>query len=181
MYQESDDRISGGKKLDLLLFVLLLVGFFLIGGVATYLRSAFDSPLPIYIFVAVIAVMLYVIYRVRILGYRYTVFYKEPEPEYDPRFDDYMIHEDYPYPIGTIVIERTVSAKGTIVEKFSISEVKAFLKPDEDYSADEELICCSHGRKKAHSLIVERGGKTLRIYIHPSDELAGIITDMLAA
>ena len=115
MHQESVDKLKGSVKSDTLLFVLLIVFFFAAGGIASFLKMKFGTNAPLYIFAVIMAGLLYLYYRLRILGYRYTVFYKEPEPEYDARFDDYMVHEDYPYPVGTFVAERTASAKGDVV------------------------------------------------------------------
>lgn len=176
MYQESDDRIKGTALKDTVLFIILIAAFFVIGGIVTAIKAKLDNNIPIYVFAALAAVCVYLIYRLRIVGYRYTVFYKEPEPEYDPRFDDYITHEDYPYPVGTFVVERTVSAKGEIIDAVSADSIIAFLEPGSEYAGvDEELVCCSHRKAVAHSLVYKKDGRVIRMYICPSDELKGYI------
>lgn len=180
MYQESDDKIRGTSRSDTLLFILLILAFFAIGAVATALKAHFDNNLPIYVFAILGAICVYIVYRIRILGFRYTVFYKEPEPEYDARFDDYMMHEDYPYPVGTFVAERTSSAKGTIIAVIDKANMIALLAPGEEYSGPvEEIVCCSHSKAKSHSLIYKDEGRTVRMYIAPSEELIGYINGLL--
>ncbi len=180
MYQESDDKIRGSAVSDTVLVIVLIAAFFLIGALATWLKSYYSTDAPLYIFAAVCALCVYIIYRVRILGYRYTVFYEEPKPEYDPRFDDYITHEDYPYPVGTFVAERTVSANGTIIDAIDKSQLVAMLAPGEAYSGvDEEIVCCSHKKRAAHSLIYKKDGKLIRMYIAPTDELKGLIKGLL--
>ena len=182
MYQESDDKLHATAISDALLVVLLIAAFFLIGGVATFIKTKFDNDLPIYIFALLCAVCVYIVYRVRILGYRYTVFHKEPEPEYDPRFDDYIKHEDYPYPVGTFVAERTTSAKGSIIDVVDKSQMKALLAPGEEYAgADTEVVCTSRKKAKAWSLVYEKDAKTVRMYISPSEELLGYIRGFMEA
>ncbi|MBO4330612.1 MAG: hypothetical protein J5827_00895 [Oscillospiraceae bacterium] len=176
MYQESDDRIKGSPLKDTILVILLIAAFFVIGFIATGIRASVESNLPIYLFAALCAGCVYLIYRLRILGYRYTVFYEQPQPEYDARFDDYIVHEDYPYPVGTFVAERTTSAKGTIIDVIKANEIIAVLKPGEDYeNSAEEIVCCSHGKAKAHSIVYGRDGSVFRMYISPSEELLGYI------
>lgn len=179
MYQESDDKIRGSSRTDIILFVILLLAFFAIGAAATALKAQFDNNLPIYVFALLAAICVYIIYRIRILGYRYTVFYKEPEPEYDARFDDYITHEDYPYPVGTFVAERTSSAKGTIIDVVDKKDMLALLKPGEEYAADEEIVCSSHKKSKSHSLVYKSEGRTIRMYIYPSEELIGYLNGFL--
>ena len=106
MYQQSVDRSGGSQKSDLILFIVLIIAFFAVGAVVMYLEKLFDSNVPRYVFIGLVLAAIYAIYRLRIIGFRYTVFYKEPETVYDPRFDDMITHEDYPYPVGTIVFEQ---------------------------------------------------------------------------
>lgn len=181
MYQESEDRLNLGSKSDFLLLILLIIGFFAIGFAATYLRSVFNSNLPMYLLAVVVAAIVYVIYRVRILGYRYTVFFEDPKPEFDERFNDYITHEDYPYPVGTIVVERTSSAKGTIIESINKSQVITLLEPLAEYHTDVELRCCCHGISKAHSLVYTKEGKTVRLYFYPSEQLLSNIKKIIEA
>ncbi|MCR5611990.1 MAG: hypothetical protein K6F68_09220 [Clostridiales bacterium] len=181
MHQESVDKLKGTMRSDTLLFILLIVFFFFAGSIATFLKAKFCSNIPLYVFAAVLGALIILVYKLRIVGYRYTVFYKEPEPEYDPRFDDYTTHEDYPYPVGTILIERTSSAKGEIVEIISKNEIVKFLEPGEEYAADEELRYSPAKKEKSRSLILNRNGKTVRMYFTPSDEFKKYVESMLEA
>ena len=179
MHQESVDKLKGGVKSDTLLFILLIVFFFAAGGISAYLKMKFQSSIPIYIFALIMGVLIYVYYRLRILGYRYTVFYKEPEPEFDPRFNDYMIHEDYPYPVGTFVAERTASAKGTVICVIDRSEIVKLLDPGEEYSAETEVNCSPKKKKDSSSIVYNKDGSTVRMYYAPTDELKDLIRGMI--
>ena len=169
MYQESTDRMRGGSRSDALLVVALILFFFLAGGLATVLKNTFQSNAPLYLFALLFGGALYLIYRLRIVGWRYTVFHSEPETEYDPRFDDYITHEDHPYPVGTVVIERTVSAKGTIAEVINPGELIAVLAPNEEYACDKELMASPFKKERSASLVYEREGIKTRIYCALSD------------
>lgn len=173
MYQESDDSIRGSALTDTVIIILLIAAFFGIGAIAGRLRSGFDNDLPIYVFGILCAICVYAVYRLRVVGWRYTVFYEPPQTEYDPRFDDYITHEDYPYPVGTFAVERTSSAKGEIYAVIDRANIISLLAPGADYEkTDSEFKCCCHSIKKSHSLVYKDGdGMTCRMYFSPSDEL----------
>ena len=180
MFQESIDRFGNASWKDILLFVLLIVVFFSFGALVMYLEKVFGgSKAPRYIFIAIALIAVYLIYRFRIIGFRYTIFYKVPKPEFDPRFNDMMLHEDYPYPVGTIVFEKTASAKGKVLAAISREQITAFLKPGEKYEDSDKIsenqnFSCKKA-EKAHSLIYEKDGRLCRIYFHPSDEFSKYI------
>ena len=179
MFQESVDRSHGSSRSDLILFLMLVVAFFAVGGIVLYLEKKFGSTIPRYVFIALVLAAVYAVYRLRLIGYRYTIFYEVPKPVYDPRFDDMMIHEDYPYPVGTVVFERIVSAKGTIIDTIDRSEIEALAKPGE--TADgfavnggtANLAC--RKPEKAYSLYYRRDGKLNMIYFDPSEEFLGYL------
>ena len=179
MFQESVDRSHGTSKSDLWLFIILIAAFFAIGGVVMYLEKHFSSKIPFYVFVVIVLAAVYLIYRMRLIGYRYTIFYEEPKPVYDPRFDDMMIHEDYPYPVGTLVFERIVSAKGTILLTVDRSEIEAFLAPGEkrsDLSINGMVNNISFRKPEdAYSLVYRKNDKLNLLYIDPSEEFRGYI------
>ena len=179
MYQESDDKIRGNRRSDALLFVLLIVFFLIAGTVATVLKTKFNSNAPLYALAVVFGGLLILVYRLRICGWRYTVFYKEPETEYDPRFDEYITHEDHAYPVGTVVVERTVSAKGEILAVISRDEIKALLEPGESFEADEELHYAPRKKELCSSLVYEKDGRKIRLYFTPSDEFKGYVRGLL--
>lgn len=162
MYQQSVDRSGGSQKSDLILFIVLIIAFFAVGAVVMYLEKLFDSNVPRYVFIGLVLAAIYAIYRLRIIGFRYTVFYKEPETVYDPRFDDMITHEDYPYPVGTIVFERIVSAKGTTIETLCGGDIVAVCAPGSEYSGenassviDSANVSCKK-RKKLIPLCIKR-------------------------
>lgn len=179
MYQESDDKLRGNKRSDTILFIALIAFFFIGGGLATAMRAKFDSPLPLYAVAVVFAALLYLVYRLRIVGWRYTVFYKEPEPEYDPRFDEEIVHEDYPHPVGTVVIEKTVSAKGEILEVISREELVALLEPGAEYTADEEAVMGPRKKEASSSIIFKRDGKLYRAYFTPTDKFKELVRGLI--
>lgn len=122
MYQQSVDRADGSSKKDLMLFVLLIVVFFLLGSVMLYIENISQSLIPRYVFIGCVLLALYLLYRFRLVGYRYTVFYKELDPIYEPKLDPTKPIES-PYPIGTVIFERIVSAKGTILVTLSAKDI----------------------------------------------------------
>ena len=132
MFQESVDRSHGSSRSDLLLFLVLIAAFFTVGAVVFALENKFGSSVPRYFFIAAVLAALYLVYRLRIVGYRYTIFYEAPKPVYDARFDDMMLHEDYPYPVGTVVFERIVSAKGSVLYAIDRKDIECVLKPGEE-------------------------------------------------
>lgn len=182
MYQQSVDRSHGSSKSDLILLIGLIVAFFAIGAVVFVLESNLGSKLPRYIFIALALIALYLIYRLRLVGYRYTVFFKEPEPVYDPRFDDMMLHEDYPYPVGTVVFERIVSAKGSVLLTVDKSNIVALTAPNcappaGEVSRTVDFSCTK--RDKAYSLYFNYEGGLARVLFAPDDEfLVGLETIM---
>lgn len=179
MHQESTDKMRGSALSDTVLFIILIVFFFAVGFVATYLKVKLGSNLPLYAFAVVLGGLIILIYKLRLVGYRYTVFYKEPEPEFDERFNDYITHEDYPYPVGTVVIESISSAKGKVLEVVNRDEMRRVLEPGEEYEADEELDYSPISRKKSRSLVVFRNGKVVRMYVNASDDFKKFVESIL--
>lgn len=183
MYQESVDKSGNSSKADVILLILLIVSFFLVGSIALYLEKVFSSSAPRYIFIGVVLIAVYLIYRTRLIGFRYTIFYKEPEAVYDPRFDDMIIHEDYPYPVGTIIFERIVSAKGTILLTLTDQELVAAVDPGADASAYGEVRDTYNFSRtkpeKSHSLIYRKDGKLCRLYFSPDREFLGYIDSIM--
>lgn len=147
---------GGLQKSDLILFIVLIIAFFAVGAVVMYLEKLFDSNVPRYVFIGLVLAAIYAIYRLRIIGFRYTVFYKEPEIVYDPRFDDMITHEDYPYPVGTIVFERIVSAKGTTIETLCGGDVVAVCAPGGRYSGENASSVI-----RLRKCFVQKSGKSL--------------------
>ncbi len=172
MHQESTDRMKGSALSDTVLFIILIAFFFAAGSAATFLKVKFGSNIPLYAFAVVLGALIILIYRLMRVGYRYTVFYKEPKPEFDERFNDYITHEDYPYPVGTVVVESISSAKGKVLDVINRDELVTMLEPGAEYAADEELDYSPISNKRSRSLIISRGGRTIRVYMDASDDFA---------
>lgn len=179
MYQESDDRIGGSGKKDALIFALLIAFFLLAGTIATILRTRFNSNVPLYALAVIFGAALYFVYKLRIVGWRYTVFYKEPEKEYDARFDEYVEVEEHAYPVGTVVFERTVSAKGEILAAIGREDIITLLEPGEEYSADSEVVYGVRRKEDSASLVCRKDGRTVRIYFNPTEEFKGHVRSIL--
>ena len=173
MYQQSVDRSHGSSRSDLILLIGLIVAFFATGAVVFVIENNLGSKLPRDIFIARALITLYLIYRLRLVGYRYTVFFKEPEPVYDPRFDEMMLHEDYPYPVGTVVFERIVSAKGSVLLTVDRSDIVALTAPGGASPAGEVLrtidLSCTK-QAKAYSLYFKDETGLTRVLFAPDSE-----------
>lgn len=182
MFQQSVDRSRGTAKSDLWLFIALVAGFFAIGSVVVYLGKLFSSSIPRYVFIGIVLAALYLIYRLRLIGYRYTIFYKEAEPVYDPRFDDMIMHEDYQYPVGTIVFERIVSAKGNILLTIDKKDIIALVAPGEAFSPEGAVAHSADYSctkiEKAHSLYFMRSGELCRVLFAPDAEFLNCFKQM---
>lgn len=179
MYQESDDKLKGSGKKDALLFILLIVFFLAAGTLATVLKTRFNSNVPLYVLALVFGGLLILVYKLRICGWRYTVFYKEPETEYDARFDEYIKHEDHPYPVGTVVVERTISAKGEILAVINREDMIALLEPGESCSCDSELHFSPRKKELCSSLVFNNDGKKVRLYFSPTEEFKNYLRGLL--
>lgn len=174
MYQQSVDKASMSRKGDAWLFAGLVVLFFIIGAAVLALEKVFDSLVPRYIFVAIMLVVICVIYRMRMLGYRYTIFYEDLEPVYDPRFDAMTVQTSYPYPTGTLIFERISGAKGTILLKLNIDDIEGLFAPGENIADIEKcgssFFLSVKKMENAHSLIYMDNGKRMRLFFDPDSE-----------
>ncbi len=172
MYQQSVDRSGNSAKKDMWLFILLLILFFLFGAVMLYLENLLKSRIPRYVFIGLILAALYLIYRRRLIGFRYTVFYKELEPVYDPRFDAVKPVESYPYPVGTVIFERIVSAKGSILLKLDAKDIIS-IEPCriDDKSNNADVLNVYAGKKiNAYKLTYRKDGSAACVIFNPDEE-----------
>ncbi len=183
MYQQSVDRSHGSSKSDLILLLVLVAAFFSAGAIVFALESRFTTRLPRYIFIGAVLLCLYLVYRLRLVGYRYTVFYEAPKPVFDEKLGETIIHEDYPYPLGTVVFERIVSAKGTKLFAVDRTDIIRFAKPGEACPEAEgaDVIDLSCRRAdQAHALVINKDGRRVKVLIDPDEEFArylGMIMD----
>lgn len=182
MYQQSVDRSGGSSKKDLLLFGLLILLFFLLGSVMLYLENAFKSMIPRYVFIGLVLVGLYLIYRFRLIGYRYTVFFKETDPIYEPRLDASGPIES-PYPVGTVIFERIISAKGTILLKLNVSDIIAIEKCENESAPNKkDILNVCAGKKLDKYLISYRKGDVVAfVLFNPNAEFLAHLHEAMEA
>lgn len=171
MYQQSVDRAGGSTKNDLLLFGLLILLFFLLGSIMLYLENTFKSMIPRYVFIGLVLTGLYLIYRLRLIGYRYTVFFRETDPIYEPKLDATVPIES-PYPVGTVIFERIISAKGTILLTLNVSDIIGIEKyENESAPIKKDVLNVCAGKKLDKYLISYRkGGTTAFVLFNPDAE-----------
>lgn len=181
MYQQSVDKASLSAKKDLIFFIILIVTFFVCGAIMLYLENVLNSHIPRYVFIAAVLIGIYIFYRLRLIGFRYTVFYKELEPIYDPRFDAFKPVESYPYPVGTLIFERIVSAKGTIIKKLDVRDIISFEKYDRNSKYETKSVYCLVAGKdtEAYSLVFRDGEKESMIIFSPDSEFIQHINDLI--
>ncbi len=182
MYQQSVDRSGGSSKKDLLLFGLLILLFFLLGSVMLYLENTFKSMIPRYVFIGMVLVGLYLIYRLRLIGYRYTVFFKETDPIYEPRLDASGPIES-PYPVGTVIFERIISAKGTILLTLNVSDIIGIERcENESAPVKKDVLNVCAGKKLDKYLISYRkGGTTAFVLFNPDAEFLAHLHEAMEA
>lgn len=183
MYQQSTDRANLSAKKDLIIFIGLVLVFFLSASVMMYMENRSGSMIPRYVFIGIICVGLYLFYRFRLIGYRYTIFYKEPEIKEDIRFDVAVKAEAaYPYPVGTIIIERTVSAKGTILAQIDVKEIETMEKVEgESLTADKSIKAYTGKIKGAYKLTYNHDGKKNSVIFTPDEEFLTHINEAIAS
>lgn len=171
MYQQSVDRTGGVPKKDLLLFVLLILLFFLLGSIMLYLENTFKTMIPRYVFIGLVLSGLYLIYRLRLVGYRYTIFYEETDPIYEPRLNAAGPIES-PYPVGTVIFEHIISAKGTILLTLNVSDIIKIEKYENaDLSAKMDMLNVCAGKKLDKYLIsYQKSDTTAFVLFNPDAE-----------
>lgn len=181
MYQQSIDRANLSAKKDLVIFIVLVLIFFLSASVMMYMENKLDSMIPRYVFIGIICIGLYLFYRLRLIGYRYTIFYKEPELKEDIRFDMAMKAEAaYPYPVGTIIIERTVSAKGAILAQIDVREIEKMEKIEAETVTDSKSINAYIGKGvEAYKLTYTHDGKRSSVIFTPNEEFLTHINEAI--
>lgn len=181
MYQQSVDKASLSAKKDLLFFIILVVTFFVCGAFMLYLENVLNSRIPRYVFIAAILIGIYIFYRLRLIGFRYTVFYKELEPVYDPRFDANKPVESYPYPVGTLIFERIVSAKGTIIKKVDVRDIISFKKNEQNSKPETKSVYYLTAGKnaEAYSLVFYDGEKESTIIFSPDSEFVQHLNELI--
>ena len=95
-----------------------------------------------------------------------------------------ITHEDYPYPVGTIVFERIVSAKGTTIETLCGGDIVAVCTPGGGYSGenassviDSANVSCKKA-EKAYSVVYKKGDALHRIFFNPDEEFLNHVREI---
>jgi len=129
------------------------------------------------------------IYKKRLSSYRYTLYYQEPEEGDGGEYNQTPEHQ---FSVGTLVVESMVGDKAQTVIEVAACEMQALFKPD----GPSSVITGNEGNKpakihklsltkgpnvKAHSLFFFQQGKCYMLYFSPSDEMARLLNEAIAA
>ena len=89
--------------------------------------------------------------------------------------------ESYPYPVGTLIFERIVSAKGTIIKKLDVRDIISFKKYDRNSKYKTKPVYCLTAGKdaEAYSLVFRDGEKESMIIFSPDREFIQHINDLI--
>ena len=132
----------------------------------------------------------FLLYKKRLSSYRYTLYYKEPDPEAVDAFGQPI---ENPYPTGTLVAERMLGDKTKSIEVILPGEMVALVEPeggsigiilpeagDKPPKIHDAVV--TTGRKDtAYSLIFQQNRNYYRLVFHPSQEMAQLLKDIIAA
>lgn len=208
MLQENARGHKSSMLSDFILMVVLLV-------VILFMRVIYNFvlTLPYYQFFiglifAILVFLLVLVYKKRIVSYRYTVFSTYVDPEEDrvvfidddgneldefgdpvkkagdelDAYGDPMKPQKGPE-IGTLVFERMVGDKGKIAEVIEPCNVLAILEPDEDIPEElkpkRSMSMTVLSRRTGHKLIYNSAKGRDCIYFHPSDNFINTLRKTL--
>ena len=189
MLQERNE-VHSTKTIDLLLIVALL----LIATLARFLVNAasavgWGGVVQLVVFVLMIG-LCFLLYKKRLSSYRYTLYYKEPDPE---ELDAFGQPVRNPYPTGTLIAERMLGDKVKSAEIILPKDMVALLKPgasaigiilpDSGEKAPKlhDAVVTTGRKATAHSLIFHQNRNYYRLVFHPSQEMAQLLKDIIAA
>ena len=171
-HQRTNEKNSG--KADLLIVIL----FFVMMITAGYVINAFKAmPQPVNMIgqvasCAVMAGIIYLVYRLRIMDYRYSIILELP---LDEAHEAVYHSEDMSYPAGTLFFERMVADKGKPLLAVRPEEMVNLVQPGEGTAAKINGVrehFSVKGKKNCHALIFERDGRLNAVYFTPNEELA---------
>lgn len=173
---------------------LLLVVFFVL--VAVFMRPIVDAlssvPAPFGGILKIFMMLLFVgvccfFYSFRLCSYRYTVIHA---PRQDDEPDQYGNKAEWPWPVGTVVVEKMVSDKGKIIDVIAPDELTAFVRPEEAdayFSAHSDVrrrslrserYCRPFGKNAAY-LIYRRSGSLRAAAFRPDETFAAHLETLL--
>lgn len=174
---------------------LLLVVFFVL--VAVFMRPIIDLlssvPAPFGGILKILMMLFFVgicyfFYAFRLCSYRYTVIHSERKEDEPDQFGN---KADWPWPVGTVVVERMVSDKGRIIDEIAPDELTAFIRPEETnayFAAHSDVRrrslrserYCRPFLKKTSYLIYRRYGSLRAAAFCPDETFAAHLDTLLA-
>ena len=184
MYQETNEKKST-KGGDLLLVVALIALIVFARVILNAIKALpYAGVAQLFVFAALIAIC-FLVYKRRLSSYRFTVFNSEPA---DGDIDEFGEQRKNPYPLGTFIAERMVGDKGRVMDIVSPAEMTALLSAGEslpggaeDARPAQRAFLSVDRRATAHTLVYRRSGRLYSIAFHPSEKLAGILNEIIAA
>ncbi len=172
MRQESHSPNATAMS-DLMLLLLLFALLFSAGGLMRLARS-YAAWTSIVLFLAVVGLM-FVLYRRRLVSYRYTLCYQAPEED---AFGDLP---KLPFPLHTLTLERTTSGKTNEMETILLSDILALGDdgPVSTFPAPVRTLRFARNKKQALPLTYRHGDETVLALFAPSPELLALLKAQL--
>lgn len=130
MYQYHTQEGKSSSASDLLLvvfFVAVAFGMRPIVDLLSAVPAPFGGILKIALVVLFVGIC-YFFYAFRLCSYRYTVIHS---PRRDDEPDRYGNKAEWPWPVGTVVVEKMVANKGSIIEEITPDELTGFIRAGE--------------------------------------------------
>ena len=188
MLQERNEN-GAAKAGDLILAIgLIMLAVFsniALKALAPTLDQGIGQMVAFLLFVAACGL----IYKKRLSAYRYTLYYQELDEGDGGEYNQTPEHQ---FPLGTLLVESMVGDNAQTVLEVAAGEMLALFKPDGpssiitgnggNKSAKIHKLSLTKGPKiKAHSLFFCQQGKCYRLYFSPSDEMARLLNEAIAA
>ena len=186
MLQERNEN-RAARALDLLLVAVLFM--------LVLLARAFSRAAELYAWRGVAQLVLFLafvilgglFYKKRLLSYRYTFFHTEPGLSAEGG--------QYPFPAGTLLLEQMLGDRPQTTQVVIAKEMLAIFSPGGASAIGiipsgakgakqprlRKLAMTTGPRRKAHSLILCQQSKYYRLYFNPSDEMARLLGETIAA
>ncbi|MDO5112656.1 MAG: hypothetical protein Q4E65_10155 [Clostridia bacterium] len=182
MLQERLDNDKSTPKSDLILVIALLFLIIFARYILVLLRSLPYGGMWQLLILAGLIYAAYMVYKKRLIGYRYTLTYEEPAAD---DLDAFGERRSNPYPLGSFLVERMVADKGKVYEAVSADEYIALLAPGEAAQAlpaDKKiktLYLTIMPRATAHTLLFQRENTVYKLLFSPSAKFADTFQTML--
>ncbi len=182
MLQERLDNDKSTPKSDLLLVIALLLLIIFARYILVLLRALPYGGLWQLAVLAGLVYAAYMVYKKRLISYRYTLTYAEPAAD---DLDAFGARRTNPYPLGSFLVERMVGDKGKVYEAVSAAEYIALLSPGEAEPAlpagkkAKTLYLTTLPRAAAHTLLFQRENTVYKLLFSPSVTFAETFQTML--